>query len=552
MPDLSQSLAGRDLGHLRIIAELWSLDFDAPDAHVGLARLAPRLLDRDLIAELTGELPPAARAALDDLLQHDGRLPWALFTRRYGLVREVGPARRDRERPYRKGPSPAELLWYRALVARAFFETPGGPEEFAYIPDDLLPLLPATLNAAAPPLGRPATPAERAQPIPVSDRLLDHACTLLAALRLGLPLAEVDAFFPAASPRPAPPLPVLQALLAAAGLLAPDGQPLPEPTRTFLEAPRAEALAQLVRAWLPSPDFDELRRLPGLLCEGEWTSDPRRARQAILDFLSTLPTKPDQAAGKFWSLPAFIADLRQRHPDFQRPAGDYDSWFIRDVATGEFLRGFASWEAVDGALVRYLITGPLHWLGLLDLASAAPDGPITAFRFSPWAADLLRGVAPQGLPAETATLKASSAARLLAPRLAPRSLRYQLARFSAWEKADPDTYTYRLTPASLGRARQQGLTLAHLLPLLRRHTDALPPTLVRALERWEQHGSEARLENVLVLRLATPELLQQVRASKAARFLGDPLGPTTVLVHPGAAEQLLTLLAELGYLGELK
>jgi hypothetical protein len=94
--------------------------------------------------------------------------------------------------------------------------------------------------------------------------------------------------------------------------------------------------------------------------------------------------------------------------------------------------------------------------------------------------------------------------------------------------------------------------VAHLLALLRRHADAVPPTLVKALERWEQHGTEATVEQATVLRLSSPELLQTLRASRAARFLGDPLGPTVVIVRPGAAEKVLAVLAEMGYLGEGK
>jgi len=542
MPDLYQSLQGRDLGHLRIVAEMWGLDFDAPDARVGLSRLTALLLDRQRLEEMLADLPDPARQALQDLLQNEGRMPWALFTRRYGEVREMGPARRDRERPHRKGTTPAEALWYRALVGRAFFETPAGPEELAYIPDDLLPLLPAFDGGRAAPLGRAATPVERACPLPTSDRILDDATTLLAALRAGLPLEEM--FFPAA----AYPLPsaVLRQLLAAANLLDAAGLPLPEATRAFLEAPRGEALAMLVRGWLHSRAFNELRQLPGLRFEGDWENDPVLARQRVLDFLSSIEK------GRWWSLPAFVADIRQYHPDFQRPAGDYDSWFIRDEASGDYLRGFEHWGDVEGALVRYLIGGPLYWLGVLELAAPEGGAAPTAFRYSLWGEALLAGQAAPGLAVEQATLSVRSDARLRAPRLMPRAARYQLARFCEWEadEADGAAYRYRLTPLSLGRARQQGLNVTHLLALLRRHAEAVPPSLVKALERWEQRGVEARLETVTVLRLASPEMLQTLRASRAARFLAEPLGPTTVIVKAGAGDKVLAILAEMGYLGE--
>jgi hypothetical protein len=356
--------------------------------------------------------------------------------------------------------------------------------------------------------------------------------------------AEINALsWSAASPHPLAPGP-LQALLSAAGLLDESGMPQPEPVRLFLEAPRSEALASLARSWMRSLDFNELRQIPGLRMEGDWRNDPLRSRQALLDFLTTLP--PDT----WWSLPAFLAALRLEQPDFQRPAGDYDSWFIRDEASGEFLRGFERWEEVDGALVRYLMGGPMHWLGLVELARPAEDGPLSAFRLTPWAQALLKGEPLRELPPDDAKLFVSSEGRVTIPRRAPRAARYQAARFCLWEGEREDGYRYRLTPASLLRAREQGLRLPHLLGLLRRYAESVPPNVVKALERWEAHGSEARVEQVTVLRLSTPELLASLRASRAGRFLGEPLGPTSVIVKPGGWKKVLAALAEMGYLGE--
>jgi len=92
--------------------------------------------------------------------------------------------------------------------------------------------------------------------------------------------------------------------------------------------------------------------------------------------------------------------------------------------------------------------------------------------------------------------------------------------------------------------------VSHLLALLRRHAPAVPPSLVKALERWEEQGTQARLEQLVVLRLSSPEILKELRASRATRFLGEPLGPTAIIVHAGAQQKVLVALAELGYLGE--
>ncbi|GAB4580973.1 MAG: hypothetical protein Fur0022_37180 [Anaerolineales bacterium] len=533
MPDLMQSLRGRDLGHLRIIAERWGLELDAPDTRTGLQRLVPQLLNAELVGEIVATLPAEPRAALEDLIRQGGQIPWAQFTLRHGAIREMGAGRRDRERPDRDPQSPAEWLWYRALIARAFFDTPDGATEFAFIPEDVMEILPPA-RVAAPdhpePLGRPASPVERAHPLLATDQILDHATTLLAALRLALPLPNE--------------VPELKTLLTLHGLLSPDGTPLPEPTRAFLEAPRGDALARLVQTWLNSPDFDELRQLPGLQAEGDWKNDPLRTRRVLLKFLQHIPKRT------WWSLNAFIAAIKQHHPDFQRPAGEYDSWYLKDAESGEFLRGFEHWDQVDGALIRYLITGPMHRLGLIDLATPDKEGVPTAFRWSGWAEALLNA-APPNLGEETGRVFVRSDGRVVVPRAVSRTVRYQIARFCHWDEPKGDEFCYRLTPSSLARAREQGLRVGHLITLMAKHSDGIPPNVTKALKEWETQGAEARVAQVSVLRVSAPELLQALRASKAKRYLGDPLGPTTTIVKPGAEEKVLAALVEMGYLGEV-
>jgi hypothetical protein len=153
---------------------------------------------------------------------------------------------------------------------------------------------------------------------------------------------------------------------------------------------------------------------------------------------------------------------------------------------------------------------------------------------------------------ETAQLRLSSDGRLRIPPLFPRSARYLIARFCQWEGNKEGEYYYRLAPSSLERARQQGLKVAHLINLLRRHSATpLPPSLVQALERWEKFGAQASLEKAVLLRVAAPEILAALRKTRAGRFLGEQLNPTTVEIRPGGEETVQAALAEIGFLGEL-
>jgi hypothetical protein len=527
MPDLYHSLLAQDIGHLRILADQWGLELASRDVDPAAKELAAALLDAGRAADTLDVLPAGARLALAALSEARGRLPWAGFARKFGEIREMGAGRRDRERPHLNPASPAEALFYRALIGRAFFDTPSGPQEFAYIPDDLLEVIGraqrrekqeiASANTSPP--GRAATPAERAHAVPADDSILDQSTTLLAAVRLG---------------HPAPPDEALQGLLSTAGLIK-KGIPQAERVRAFLEAPRTEALAMLVQSWKASEAFNELRLVPGLVCEGEWKNPPLATRQALLSLIGSVPH------GKWWSLPAFISDIRKFHPDFQRPAGDYDSWFIKRASDGVYLRGFGSWDEVDGALARYFITGVLHRLAMVDLAAPGAGREPSAFRI------------PESRPARTENgkWKPASNGRIAVPVSVPRAARYQLARFCEWEQARPDGYDYRITPGSLREAGEQGLTVEQLIPLLVQHAAAgIPPVLVKALKNWEANGTEARVEAQLVLRVGRPEVLQALRKSGAARFLGEILGPTAVVIKPGAQSRVMAALAEMGLLAE--
>ncbi len=546
MPGIGESLQGKDLGFLKLVAQLWDLELSAPDTRVGMQRLIPLLLYEENFLGVVEALPPLAYAALADLQQNEGRIPWALFTRKHGVVREMGPGRRDRERPYASSASPADSLWYRALVARDFFDLPDGPAEMAYIPDDLLAMLPELQGEAAT-FGRSASPAEKAFVKHANDRILDHACTLLAGLRIGMAAEELSGLW-SGEPRP----PILLRLLECAGLVDTVSQPKPEPVRAFLESSRGEALAFLAHSWLNSREFNELRMLPDLQPEGEWQNDAYKTRQAVISFLP--PAKEEHPLAKtghqafFWSLAALVQGVHQAEPDFQRPAGDYDSWYLRDVHSGEFIGGFENWDRVDGELIRFVITGPLHWLGFLDLASSSEGTETTAFAYSRWAGNLFRNAAPEGLMVENGQVIVRSDARIWVPRSVPRSLRYQVARFCNWLDEKDDGYVYQITPDSLERARQAGLRPGHLLGLLRRQAETVPPTFSRALERWEERGTEVRFQRTMILRLGNPDLLVALKNSKAGRFLGDPLGPAAVEVQAQAWPKVAAVLAEMGYL----
>ncbi|HSO13527.1 MAG TPA: helicase-associated domain-containing protein [Anaerolineales bacterium] len=543
MPDLFHSLLKQDIGHLRIIAELWGFELGSSKVEGALEELSASLLNPNLLAELIDSLSSEADSAIAALVNSGGRLPWVTFTRKYGDIREAGAGKRDREKLHLKPASTTETLYYRGLLARAFFDTEKGPQEFAYIPDDLLKLLDEknkfsedSVNSMvnSEPLGRPASPGERGQEILADDSILDDTTTLLAALRLGIEAPETKI-----------PRNIIHSLLQTTKILNKKGIPQPEPIKKFLEASRKDALSMLADAWIESDSFNELKLMPGIVCEGEWTNQPLETREFLLNVLDALPE------GKWWSLNTLLRDIKQRYADFQRPAGDYDSWFIKRASDGQYLRGFAYWDQVDGALIKYLITDILHWLGQVDLSMAEGAVEPTAFRITTRDSRIATSY-PQG-NIENEHLSVTSQGKINVPRLAPRVVRYQVSRFCEWEEPKEDIYRYRITTSSLTKAREQGLKAEQLLALLVKHTDnKVPPSLVKALKRWEANGTEARVQTQVILKVRKPEVLEEMRKSKAARFLGEVLSPTTVIIKNGAVRKVMDALAELGLLTEVE
>jgi hypothetical protein len=345
-------------------------------------------------------------------------------------------------------------------------------------------------------------------------------------------------------PALAVPTPVLTALLLASRLITPSSPEgrgrgegwrlVPEAVKTFLESPRDQALAALVQAWQASDSFNELRQLPGLAFEGGWENQPLVTREFLLNLLEPIPE------ATWWSIPAFVRAVKEKYPDFQRPAGDYDSWFIKRLSDGQYLRGFAHWDEVDGALIRYFFQ-LLHWLGQVDLATAEEGGAATSFRLSSLEQKEERGKIAVG-----------SNSRISVERFAPRAVRYQIARFTDWEASpNPDEYRYQVTTDSLKHAAEQGLKVSHLLSLLAKHAGGqVPPVFVKALQRWEANGTEAKVETLTVLKVSRPEVLEELRKSKAGRFLGEIIGPTTVVLQSGAESKIMAALAEMGLLAD--
>lgn len=559
---LARALVDRDTDLLRAIANLWDINLP-PKAtpHEMVDLLAARLGNPEAVAETWSRLPDEAQAALAALQAGGGRLPLGQFTRAYGELRPMGPARRDREKPWLNPANTTESLYYRGLIDRAFAQSPAGAQEYIFVPHEILAGLPA--SSIEQPTG---PPGESVSGIEDDDPDILHAyrtapddlTTLLAHFRLnvtqGIVLNPTTAVAPAVQPALTMPLQwvddsyqnLLIHLAYELGLItnndAGDIRLVADTARPWLEAPRPHQFRSLAEAWRDSATWNDLRDIDWLVAD-EWHNDPLAARRAILAALARV------TPGVWWSLDSFVAAIKQETPDFQRPGGDYASWYIRNEDGSEVLHGFENWDLIDGALVRYVVNVIMVYLGMVDWHVTA-----RAFRLTRLGQALVGSGDWPSYADPEAQMTLDEQLVIRVPPDFNRYDRYQIARFAKWRdrpQADDSrpVYVYEMTPASLHKAAGQDITVDHILRFLKRNVSRIPESVEQALTRWQAHGTQLVLQDVVLLVAEDVGIYESLKTfDTLKRWLGQPLGDNAYVVARHDVPALAAALRRLGLL----
>ncbi|MDP3450486.1 MAG: helicase-associated domain-containing protein, partial [Anaerolineaceae bacterium] len=256
--------------------------------------------------------------------------------------------------------------------------------------------------------------------------------------------------------------------------------------------------------------------------------------------------------GDWYSLTALTGAVKALQPDFQRSSGEYDLWFIRKADSSEFLRGFDHWDEVDGALIRYLINGPFHWLGMTDLGRGKEKAE-TAFKLTPLFFALFNTEKPAIEAARETSIKVGADLSFSIPVSASRPLRYQIARFCEIRSMTAIETCYEITPVSLKLAQQNGLKPGQLVQYLEKNLKTpLPKSLMLLADQWEKHAKVEEVTNVTLLRTHSAEVLQHlISHPPTAKFIIEQLSPTTTLINPAGIKVIKQSLLELGLLTEI-
>jgi hypothetical protein len=569
-PSLQQMLSQRELPH-QGLGKQKMVDALARDLY------APKRVQAALAA-----LVGIERAVLDQLILAGGEAPTARFVATLERDGVLEPHQKLPQSPYdwEKRGSPWEsgsrkfvdVVSRLGVLGLAFTAEPVGsggfivdlptPGQRLFIPTAILRQLPAvTVEPEQPPA--PPTTVHPADPTVV----LRDVYTLLssarggallltsrgvlakrALVRLDESLRQPENAAQARTEHDLPRLALLRALGEELGLLVPriGLLALGDAGEAFLARPAGERRAALYGAYARTTRWSELARLPNLgVTRGvppDFAPPPLGdARRRVLAELAALP------ADEWLTLDHVVDRLRRwayeflfarRSSRYGYGAGYRPNPYYGENPLGLYFPGIADeakgWEVVEAQLIRLIATGPLHWLGLLDLGGE--NGAPAVLRITPDGARLLRGE-PLAEEAAAPNVVVQPNFQMFAFEPTGEDVLFQLDRLAERMRAE-QAVEYRLTRESVYAAQRAGLDSAAILALLDRVSRTpLPQNVRRTLEEWGAlHERITMRRGVPLLHAAAGADLDALYADPAlAALLGTRLSPTAALV-PRAAD----------------
>jgi hypothetical protein len=541
MPTIFETIRDYDEDILHKIAEGWGIDLELDIKQKNTEQIACRISGDAIINEMIHSLSDNSMRGLIMLASEKGEIPWDQFTREFGELREMGAGRRERERPDRNPCSVTEELYYKALIGKAYFDIGDGLQEFAFIPDEVF----QHLN-----FEEPRAISNSLKPIPTqlvnktlftNDHIVDHSCTVLSGLRIGLSVGELEPFTPGI------PGSFLVDLLRENKIITDRSKTSSEKIKQFLEADRGPVLRHLALAWKNSHEIDELDLLESLEFESHLKRKPQSSRDLLMKLILKVPDET------WFGIQEFCRWIYQSHSDILRSGGEYDAWFIKIKATGETIKGFENWYRVEGEYVRMMILKPLFWLGFVDLGKIQGDTIPTVFKKSKWFNTLMAGLDLKYPSILKKDFELEKSGRIIIERFFPRDIRYQIARCCEWESVRGHKFSFRLTPLAFYRMEQQGLKISQLVALINRYArKPLPQNILLGLERWEKHGQEANIGSVLVLKVKSEIILDQLMASPVNKYILSRQNPTTAEITADSLPFIKAALIDMGVFAEIK
>lgn len=368
-------------------------------------------------------------------------------------------------------------------------------------------------------------------------------------------------------------------LLVAVGLLQP-GSPVTVNTEVkeqFLRQSEALQRAILARAYFRMVNWHELwdvlRAEPDLQLRHSlfWTDSTFQQfclevvyfRQMILSVLAFLPHDR-------WILLADVTPLLQQvwlkfnqaawGSEFYTSRQHNGNWYLIRKRSGLPLQinDTPDWELGQGNFIRQMLTGPLGWLGLLDVG--LKDGRPVAIRLRGLGdlfLDRAESIEPpvyavnaSAAVAPTTAIEIEGMAVMVEPSAIGAQAHALLDKIANLEKVTPRQFTYVINIKSVYAAFEAGETLASVIADWEKFLqNSMPDHLRRQLAEWWQNYGLVRLyRQATVIEFNDDYALAEMKAATALNeHLIAEVSPRMVLIHDYAVPLLVAQLEKAGY-----
>jgi hypothetical protein len=390
------------------------------------------------------------------------------------------------------------------------------------------------------------------------------------------------------------------ALLEALGTVSgSDGQPITvsKPAlQRFLRLPASSKILALWNAWVYGDPWSEMRlvlgetrtqslRLKRNLADDAFGPEDLqqewfRARKVVLRYLALLPES------EWLSVSALLKAVYDVHPGLLHTTSDSTAWWLESSVTGrQFGTAFEDWRQSYGQFVLSMLTGPLHWLGMVRLAFAADQDPSelktpdvdtadpsqttpVAFQLTEtgvFALGRRKALVPssiaQAAPHESSCSISDDLRVALVPDRAPLDLHELLHTTGRLVEATPDRFAYQLTAEGVSRwvaARVESesqdmqdptATLERLIALLAQYCGSSAQTWADKLRTWHRNRGLLHVyENITLIELADDYALQELLASTPLdEYLIHQFSPRLVAIWSDGVDPLLNEMEQRGY-----
>ena len=266
--------------------------------------------------------------------------------------------------------------------------------------------------------------------------------------------------------------------------------------------------------------------------------DETAARQAVLHYLQEFTD------GEWVNEAGFCEAVRGTNPDFLRE--DYASLgsAVVDMAAEAELSGAESWEPVEGEWIRYVLRGPLYWLGVVRWGRDS-TGRRVALQLVPDVASrdegpLLSGGSRQVVFRDDLTVHAPEGVDL--------GLLYQIEPYFTLRGRDESGSSYRISRSSVLRGLEGGGSSDELRGLMGQVWVQIPQAVLQQVREWTDSYGRLVIEGGVLLTALRDEEAEAIAESPTLRsYLGTQLGSRTFRVMPERVWQLVDALREAGY-----